>query len=36
MTTMQRKTIDPTAHLTDADIEQLGRELDAMRASIMD
>ncbi len=36
MTTIQHKSIDPTSHLTDEDIQQLGRELDAIRAAVMD
>jgi linoleoyl-CoA desaturase len=36
MTVMQKKAHDPTAHLTAADIEQLGRELDAIRASVVE
>ena len=34
MTTVTRDT-DPTAHLTDADIENLGRELDAIREQVI-
>jgi fatty acid desaturase len=36
MTVMQRKAQDPTAHLTAADIEQLGVQLDAIRASVVE
>jgi linoleoyl-CoA desaturase len=36
MTVMQKKAQDPTAHLTAADIEQLGVELDAIRASVVE
>jgi linoleoyl-CoA desaturase len=36
MTVLQKKPHDPTAHLTPADIEQLGVELDAIRQSILD
>lgn len=36
MTSIQRKTDDPTAHLTPEDVEAIGRELDAIRASVMD
>ena len=36
MTVMQKKAQDPTAHLTKADIEQLGVELDAIRASVVE
>ncbi|GGI08156.1 fatty acid desaturase family protein [Egicoccus halophilus] len=36
MTTLQRKPVDPTAHLSEEDIEALGRELDAIRANVMD
>ena len=35
MTTMQRTTIDPTAHLSPDDIENLGAELDAIRAGVI-
>ena len=35
MTVLQRKTDNPIAHLTAEDIEQLGVELDAIRASIV-
>ncbi|MEV6300240.1 acyl-CoA desaturase [Actinoplanes sp. NPDC051861] len=31
MTTLQRKDVNPIAHLTPEDIEQIGRELDAIR-----
>ena len=36
MTVMQKKAQDPTAHLSAADVEQLGVELDAIRQSILD
>ncbi|KAA1379782.1 fatty acid desaturase family protein [Aeromicrobium fastidiosum] len=36
MTTIQQKTVDPTAHLTTEDIETLGRELDAIRQEVLD
>ncbi|HET6154476.1 MAG TPA: acyl-CoA desaturase [Marmoricola sp.] len=36
MTTIQKKPVDPTAHLTSADIEELGRELDAIRQEVLD
>jgi len=36
MTALQNKTEDPTAHLSAADIETLGLELDAIRQEIMD
>ncbi len=36
MTTIQNKPTDPTAHLTAEDVEAIGRELDAIRASVMD
>jgi NADPH-dependent stearoyl-CoA 9-desaturase len=35
MTAIQNKTDDPTAHLTTDDIEQIGRELDAIRAQVV-
>ncbi|MCX6483849.1 MAG: acyl-CoA desaturase [Mycobacterium sp.] len=35
MTTMQRTTTDPTAHLSADDIENLGAELDAIRADVI-
>jgi linoleoyl-CoA desaturase len=35
MTALQHKTPSPIAHLTDADIAQLGRELDAIREQIV-
>jgi fatty acid desaturase len=35
MTAMQRKTDNPIAHLSEADIENLGSELDAIRAQII-
>ncbi|MEP7092375.1 MAG: acyl-CoA desaturase, partial [Nocardioidaceae bacterium] len=36
MTVMQKKAIDPTAHLSAEDVEQLGIELDAIRASVIE
>jgi NADPH-dependent stearoyl-CoA 9-desaturase len=36
MTSIQRKTDDPTAHLTAEDVEAIGRELDGIRARVMD
>ncbi|MFL6105559.1 MAG: fatty acid desaturase family protein [Marmoricola sp.] len=36
MTTIQKKHVDPTAHLTPEDIEQLGIELDAIRQQVLD
>src|SRR3546814_874023 len=36
MTTITRKEVNPTAHLTEADIEQIGIELDAIRQDIID
>jgi len=35
MTTMQKKQTNPIAHLTAADIEAIGRELDALRREIL-
>jgi len=35
MTTMHRTTTDPTAHLSADDIENLGAELDAIRADVI-
>ena len=35
MTALQHKTDNPIAHLTPADIESLGRELDAIRAEVV-
>jgi fatty acid desaturase len=35
VTAIQRKPVDPTAHLSTEDIEQLGRELDAIRESVI-
>ena len=35
MTTIQKKTHNPIAHLTADDIEELGRELDAIRAEVI-
>jgi hypothetical protein len=31
VTTLQRKEVNPIAHLSPEDIEQIGRELDAIR-----
>ncbi|GAB2777855.1 acyl-CoA desaturase [Nocardioides salsibiostraticola] len=36
MTTIQNQAHNPTAHLSDEDIETLGQELDAIRKSIVD
>jgi len=36
MTVLQKKTDNPIAHLTPEDIEALGRELDAIRQSVID
>ena len=36
MTTLQKKTNNPIAHLSASDIEELGRELDAVRQSVLD
>ena len=36
MTTIQKKTDSPIAHLTAEDIETLGRELDAIRQEVLD
>ena len=35
MTVLQKKHDNPIAHLTDSDIEQIGRELDAIRAEVI-
>ncbi|HVV76371.1 MAG TPA: acyl-CoA desaturase [Mycobacteriales bacterium] len=35
MTAIQRKAVDPTAHLSAEDIEVLGRELDAIRDAVL-
>ena len=35
MTTLQKKPVNPIAHLTDEDIETLGAELDAIRAEVV-
>jgi NADPH-dependent stearoyl-CoA 9-desaturase len=35
MTAIQNKTVDPTAHLSAEDIEELGAELDAIRAEVI-
>ncbi len=34
MTVIQKRTDNPVAHLTEADIEAIGRELDALRAEV--
>jgi linoleoyl-CoA desaturase len=36
MTALTKKTDNPIAHLTPEDVEQLGRELDAIRQSVLD
>ena len=36
MTTITKKPVNPTAHLTPEDIEQIGIELDAIRQSVID
>jgi len=36
MTALQNKQLDPIAHLSHEDIEELGRELDAIRSRVMD
>src|ERR1700754_2880125 len=36
MTTLQRKDHNPIAHLSADDIENLGRELDAIRQQVLD
>ena len=36
MTVIQKKDLDPTAHLTSEQIEELGRELDAIRQSVLE
>ena len=36
MTTITKKPVNPTAHLTPEDIEQLGVELDAIRQDVLD
>ena len=35
MTTIQHKTVNPVAHLSEADIAQLGRDLDAIRDQVI-
>jgi linoleoyl-CoA desaturase len=35
MTVLQKKSENPIAHLSDTDIEQIGRELDAIRAEVI-
>ncbi len=35
MTALQNKPINPIAHLTDADVEQIGRALDAIREQVL-
>ena len=36
MTVLQKKTDNPIAHLTPEDIENLGKELDAIRQEVLD
>jgi linoleoyl-CoA desaturase len=36
MTVLQKKSESPIAHLSDADIEQIGQELDAIRAEVIE
>ncbi|NHN56137.1 acyl-CoA desaturase [Calidifontibacter sp. DB0510] len=36
MTALQKKDVNPVAHLTPQDIESLGKELDAVRQSVLD
>ncbi|MDX6302535.1 MAG: NADPH-dependent stearoyl-CoA 9-desaturase [Nocardioidaceae bacterium] len=36
MTVLQKKDVDPTAHLTPEDIERLAEELDAIRQQVLD
>src|SRR6059058_5565350 len=36
MTVLQKKDIDPTAHLTPEDVERLAEELDAIRQQVLD
>ncbi len=36
MTTIQKQAVSPIAHLTEADIEQIGTELDAIRQDVLD
>jgi linoleoyl-CoA desaturase len=36
MTVLQKKPVDPTAHLSDDDVTRLGEELDAIRQSVLD
>jgi linoleoyl-CoA desaturase len=36
MTVIQKKPVDPTAHLTPEDVELLGQELDAIRQQVLD
>jgi NADPH-dependent stearoyl-CoA 9-desaturase len=36
MTVLQKKSANPTAHLSDADVTRLGEELDAIRQSVLD
>ena len=36
MTALQKKEHNPIGHLTEADIEQIGVELDAIRQSVID
>jgi len=36
MTTLQRQEQNPIAHLSSEDIDDLGRELDAIRQQVLD
>ena len=36
MTVIQKKQTNPIAHLTREDIEEIGRELDAIRQEVVD
>ncbi len=36
MTVITKKAVNPTAHLTEADIEQIGIEIDAIRQDVLD
>ncbi len=36
MTVLQRKDVNPIAHLSDADIEEIGRRLDAIRQEVIE
>ena len=35
MTTLQKKTVDPTAHLSEEDVELIGKQLDEIRAEFL-